>query len=48
MRQGIANYQKLQQWLGELLEEEESRVLAGERAVVGEGKKNYRRRLRKR
>ena len=48
MRQGIANYQKLQQLLGELLEEEESQVLAGERAAVGEGKKNFRRRLRKR
>jgi hypothetical protein len=48
VRQGIANYQKLQQWLGELLEEEEGRVLSGKRAAVGAGKKNYRRRLRKR
>ena len=47
VRQGIANYQKLQQGLGELLEEEERRVLSEERAAVGEGKKNYRRRLRK-
>ena len=48
VRQGIDNYQTLQGLLNELLEEEESRVLAGERAVVGEGKKNFRRRLRKR
>jgi hypothetical protein len=47
VRQGIANYQKWQRLLGELLEEEESQVLAGERAVAAEGKKNFRRRLRK-
>jgi hypothetical protein len=44
VRQGIANYQKMQRLLGELLEEEESQVLAGERAVAGGGKKNFRRR----
>jgi hypothetical protein len=47
VRQGIANYQKWQRLLGELLEEEESQVLAGERAVAGAGKKNFRRRWRK-
>jgi hypothetical protein len=44
VRQGIANYQKLQRLLGELLEAEESQVLAGDRAVRGGGKKNFRRR----
>ena len=47
VRQGIANYQKLQQWLNELLAEEESQVLAEERASVAVGKKNFRRRLRR-
>jgi len=48
VRQGIANYQKLQQLLGEVVEEEESQVLGGKRAVAGEGKKNFRMRLGKR
>ena len=48
VRAGIANYQKWQRLLGELLEEEEGQVLAGERAGVGPGKKNFRRRLGKR
>jgi hypothetical protein len=44
VRQGIANYRKLQRRLGGLLEEEERQVLAGERAGAGGGKKNFRRR----
>jgi len=47
VRQGIANYQKLQGLLSGLLEEEENQILVGERAVGG-GKKNFRRRLGKR
>ena len=45
VRKGIANYQKLQRLLEELLAEEEREVLAQERAVVDGGKKNFRRRL---
>lgn len=48
VRQGIANYQRFQQLFSQLLEQEEVRVLAGERAAVREGKKNFRRRLSKR
>lgn len=48
VRKGIANYQKLQRLLTELLAEEEDQVLAKERAVVGEVKKNFRRRLARR
>jgi hypothetical protein len=44
VRKGIANYQKLQRLLQELLAEEERQVLAPERAVAEGGKKNFRRR----
>ena len=47
VRKGIANYQKLQRLLEELLAEEERQVLAPERAVADGGKKNFRRRLPK-
>jgi hypothetical protein len=47
IREGVANYQKMQRLLAELLEEEESRVLAGERAVVGGSKKTSRGDVRK-
>ena len=39
VRDGIDNYQKTQRLLGELLEAEESQVLAGDRGVVSVGKK---------
>ena len=48
VRKGIANYQKLQRLLTELLAEEEDQVLAEERAVAGAVKKNFRRRLARR
>jgi hypothetical protein len=48
VRKGIANYHKLQRLLEGLLAEEERQVLTEERAVVGEGKKNFRRRLPRR
>jgi hypothetical protein len=49
VRQGIANYQKLQQLFSQLLQGEERQVLTGDRgAVSGEGKKNFRRRLGRR
>lgn len=48
VRKGIANYQKLQRLLTELLAEEEDQVLAEERAVGDGGKKNFRRRLARR
>jgi hypothetical protein len=47
VREGVANYQKMQRLLAGLLEEEESRVLAGERARVGGSKKNFKRRWKK-
>ena len=47
VRKGIANYQKLQRLLEELLAEEERQVLAPERAVADGGKKKFRRRLPK-
>lgn len=48
VRQGIANYQRLQQLFSQLLAEEESQVLAADRAVAVEGKKNFKRRWPKR
>jgi hypothetical protein len=48
VREGVANYQKMQRLLAKLLEEEESRVLAGGRAMVGGNKKNFKRRSKKR
>jgi len=48
VREGIANYQRVQQLFSKWLEAEESQVLEPERAVAAEGKKNFRRRLAKR
>ena len=48
VRQGIANYQRCQQLFSQLLAQEESQVLAADRAVRVEGKKNFKRRLQKR
>ncbi len=48
VRQGIANYHRMQELITRLLTEEESRVLGEDRAVIIEGKKNFRRRLQKR
>jgi hypothetical protein len=48
VRQGIANYHRMQELITRLLTEEESLVLGEDRAVVIEGKKNFRRRLQKR
>jgi hypothetical protein len=47
VRAGITNYRKMQRLLGELLGEEESRVLVGERAVEGGSKKNFKTRWKK-
>lgn len=48
VREGIANYRKMQDLMGELLSQEEALVLDGERASVGVGKKNFNRRFQRR
>lgn len=48
VREGIANYRKMQDLMGELLSQEEALVLDGERASVSEGKKNFNRRFQRR
>jgi len=48
VREGIANYRKMQELIGELLTQQEAVVLGGERASAGEGKKNFKRRLQRR
>ncbi len=48
VRQGIGNYHRFQQLLGELMVAEEEQVLGGERGVSLEGKKNFKRRFLKR
>jgi uncharacterized protein DUF6788 len=48
VREGIANYRKMQALMGDLLTQEEALVLEGERASVGEGKKNFKRRFHRR
>ena len=48
VRQGIANYQKVQELFGQLLQQEESQVLGAARAAELVGKKNFKRRLGKR
>jgi hypothetical protein len=48
VREGIANYRKMQALMGDLLTQEEALVLEGERASVGEGKKNFKRRYHRR
>lgn len=48
VKEGISNYRKLQEWFSELLQQEESRVLASKRAVgAAVSKKNFKRRLKK-
>jgi hypothetical protein len=41
VREGIANYQKMQALIGELLEAEESKVLESDRGALSAGKKNF-------
>ena len=41
VREGIANYHKLHELIGQLLEQEESHVLESGRGAVAEGKKNF-------
>jgi len=48
VREGIANYQRVQQLFSKWLQEEESQVLEPERAVAIGGKKNFRKRLPRR
>jgi|ERR1700674_1814271 hypothetical protein len=48
VREGITNYQRVQQLFSKWLQEEEGRVLEPERAVENVGKKNFRKRLRRR
>ncbi len=48
VRQGISNYRKMQELMGELLTQEEGLVLEGGRASVGESKKNFKKRLQRR
>ena len=48
VREGIANYQRVQQLFSKWLQEEESQVLEPERAVEISGKKNFRKRLPRR
>lgn len=45
---GIQNYHKFQSLFGQMLEEEEREILASERAVAPEGKKNSKKRFRRR
>jgi hypothetical protein len=47
VREGIANYQRIQQLFSKWLQEEESLVLEPERAVEMTGKKNFKKRLRR-
>lgn len=47
VREGIANYQRVQQLFSRWVEEEEGRVLEPERAAESLGKKNSRKRLRR-
>ena len=48
VREGIANYHQLQELLGDWLAEEERLVLETGREAAGEGKKNFKRSLRRR
>jgi len=48
VREGIVNYRRMQELIGTLLTEEEAVVLGGERASVGEGKKNFKTRFQRR
>lgn len=43
VRKGIANYRRMEELLGQMLEQEESQLLESGRGAVGEGKKNFRR-----
>ena len=47
VKKGIENYRRFQQLVSQLLQQEEGRVLSSDRAVLGEGKKNFRRRLKR-
>lgn len=48
VKKGITNFQRLQEVLGRVLQEEERAVLSEERAAEEGGKKNFKRRLLKR
>ena len=48
VREGIANYRKLQELLGDWLAQEEGEVLEPGREATTEGKKNFKRRLLRR
>ncbi|MGH9897222.1 MAG: DUF6788 family protein [Pyrinomonadaceae bacterium] len=48
VREGIANYHKVQELMGEILKEEESQVLGAKRGEGIERKKNFKWRLLKR
>jgi len=41
VREGIANYQKMQKLIGQLLEVEESKVLESDRGALSASKKNF-------
>jgi hypothetical protein len=47
VKAGIQNYRKFQALFSRLLEQEEEQVLSGERGVLGEGKKNSRKRFKR-
>lgn len=47
VKAGIENYHRLQTLFSDLLKQEEEKVLSSERAAVVEGKKNFKKRLRK-
>jgi hypothetical protein len=47
VKHGINNYRRFQELFSQLLQQEEDGVLSAERATGVEGKKNFRRRLKK-
>ena len=47
VKEGISNYRRFQELFSQLLHQEEDGVLSSDRAVEAEGKKNFRRRLKK-
>jgi len=47
VKEGIANYQRFQVLCDALLRKDEAMVLSADRAVDGDGKKNFRRKLKK-